>query len=240
MSPREERMAAVTGSTRGIGFGVAKGLVEDGWTVLVGSRSQERVDEAVGRLEGAGPGRVRGRVLDVRRRESCRAFVTEAVRWGGRLDLLVNNAGVGRFRPIQEMAPEDWELQIRTNLDGVFHSSQAAIPHLMENENGGWIVNVGSIASRTAIAGGAAYNASKFGLLGLTEAMMFDLRQHGIRVTIVMPGSVETEFHDGEPPGGSWKLQAEDVARTIRDLLAYPHRAHPSRIELRPTRPPGK
>ena len=238
MSGDGRPVAVVTGSTRGIGFGVAEGLVDRGWAVVVGSRSESAVERTVGALRETGEA-VAGRRVDVRRPDECRAFVDEAVERFGRLDLLVNNAGVGSFRPIQEMSPEDWDLQIRTNLDGVFHCSEAAIPHLRRNEEGGWIVNIGSIASRHAIAGGAAYNASKFGLLGLTEAMMLDLRHENVRVSIVMPGSVATDFF-GSPadPEESWKLRAEDVARAVVDLLEYPPRALPSRVEVRPTRPP--
>ncbi len=241
MSEEGVRVAAVTGGTRGIGFGVARALVGAGWAVAVGSRSDEAVAAAGAALETEAPGRVFSRVLDVRDRRSCRAFVEETVRHFGRLDTLVNNAGAGRFESIRDLAHEDWDLQIRTNLDGVFHCSQAAIPHLEGNEEGGWIINIGSISSRTAIAGGAGYNASKFGLLGLTEAMMLDLRHQNIRVTIIMPGIVETPFLGSPPnPEESWKLRPEDVGRTILDLMRYPAHALPSRIEIRPTRPPRR
>jgi NAD(P)-dependent dehydrogenase (short-subunit alcohol dehydrogenase family) len=133
-------------------------------------------------------------------------------------------------------AAEAWRTQLATNLDGVFFCCRAAIPHLKQTE--GWIINVASLAARNAFAGGAAYNASKFGLLGFSEALMLEVRHAGVRVSCVMPGSVVTEF-GGEPAAGAdWKLHADDVARAVVDLLGYPSRALPSRVELRPTRPP--
>jgi NAD(P)-dependent dehydrogenase (short-subunit alcohol dehydrogenase family) len=157
----------------------------------------------------------------------------------GRLDVLVNNAGVGRFAAIHEMSSADWDQQIRTNLDGVFHCSRAAVPHLIDAR--GWIVNIGSLAGRSAFAGGVAYNASKWGLLGMSEAMMLDLRHEGVRVTCVMPGSVNTHFFGGEPdPAPSWKLLPDDVAQAVVNVLDFPGRALPSRIEIRPSQPPKK
>jgi NAD(P)-dependent dehydrogenase (short-subunit alcohol dehydrogenase family) len=158
----------------------------------------------------------------------------------GGLDVLVNNAGVGRFAPIQDMSLEDWHAQIDTNLNGVFFLSRVAIPHLKASSDA-WILNIGSLAGRNPFAGGAAYNASKFGLLGMTEAMMLDLRYEGIRVSLIMPGSVDTDF--GDQPGGrkaGWALSSNDVSRAVLDLLRYPGNAHPSRVELRPSQPPRK
>jgi len=158
----------------------------------------------------------------------------------GALDLVVNNAGVGKFAPIQEMSLEDWHLQVETNLNGVFFFSRAAIPHLMRSGDA-WIINIGSLAGRNPFAGGAAYNATKFGLLGMTEAMMLDLRYEGIRVSLVMPGSVDTSFggrQEGEKAG--WALTSEDVSRAVMDLLRYPRNALASRVELRPSQPPRK
>jgi 3-oxoacyl-[acyl-carrier protein] reductase len=177
---------------------------------------------------------------DVRRPEDCVRLVETAVSRLGRLDVLVNNAGVGIFAPVQEMSVEEFQAQVETNLCGVFYCSKAAAPHLARSGDG-WIVNVGSLAGRNTFAGGAGYNASKFGLLGMTEAMMLDLRHDDIRVSIIMPGSVSTHFNDHTPgPDDAWKLQPEDVARAVMDLLAYPGNALASRVELRPSRPPKK
>jgi len=208
--------------------------------VVVSSRDTRRVAETAEALGGVGSGRVLAHPCDVRQPEACHALIRAAVDEFGVLDILVNNAGLGRFAPIQEMEAESWEQQIRTNLDGVFHCSKAAIPHLQE-QGGGWIFNIGSLAGRNTFSGGVAYNASKWGLLGMTEAMMLDLRHEGIRVTCIMPGSVNTHFFEGGPdPSDDWKLQSTDIARVITDLMAFPDRALPSKVEIRPSRPPKK
>ncbi len=236
----EGRVALITGSTKGIGRALAEDLVRAGANVVVSSRTESDVVEAARAVTAIGPGRTHGVVCDVRDPGSCAALVEETVEHFGGLDIVVNNAGLGRFARIHEMDPADWELQLRTNLDGVFHVSRAAIPHLVAG-GGGWIFNIGSLAGRNAFSGGAAYNATKFGLLGMTEAMMLDLRDEGIRVSCIMPGSVNTHFFGGEPgPEGEWKLWPEDVSRVVMDLLAFPARALPSKVEIRPSRPPKK
>ncbi len=234
------KVALVTGSSKGIGLAIAEDLVRAGAQVVVSSRTAADVEGAASRLSELGPGRAVGIPADVRDPLACAALVAGTVKAFGRLDILVNNAGLGRFAPIHEMDPADWDTQIRTNLDGVFHVSRAAIPHLMAAGEG-WILNIGSLAGRNAFAGGAAYNATKFGLLGMTEAMMLDLRDHDIRVSCIMPGSVNTHFFGGEPgPEGAWKLQPEDISRVVMDLLAFPGRALPSKVEIRPSRPPRR
>lgn len=231
-------VAVITGSTKGIGRAIAEALVGQGSSVVVSSRTESDVVEAARELSERGPGEAIGVVCDVRRPEDCRELIRRAVHAFGRLDVLVNNAGLGRFAPIHEMDDADWDVQIRTNLDGVFHCSKAAVPHLI-SDGGGWIVNMGSLAGRNAFSGGVAYNASKWGLLGMSEAMMLDLRHQGVRVTCIMPGSVNTHFFAGGPePGPSWKLSPEDIARAVVDVLSFPTRALPSRIEIRPTQPP--
>lgn len=235
----EGRVAIVTGGTKGIGWAVARGLAEAGASVVIGARSPGEVDAMARELAGIGPGGALGVVCDVRDPLACRHLVQRTVERFGRVDILVNNAGVGHFAPIQRMSAEDWQQQIEVNLGGVFHCTRAAVPHLASS--GGWVINIGSLASRNSFAGGAGYNASKFGLLGMTEAMMLDLREDGIRVSIIMPGSVSTWFNDHEPgPEDAWKLQPEDVARAVLDILAYPGNALASRVELRPSRPPKR
>jgi 3-oxoacyl-[acyl-carrier protein] reductase len=234
------KVALINGSTKGIGRAIAEDLVRAGAKVVVSSRTVADVEGAAREVDGAGPGAAHGIPCDVRDPEACRRLVEETVERLGGLDILVNNAGLGRFATIQDMDPDDWEIQIRTNLDGVFHVSKAAVPHLIAGD-GGWIFNIGSLAGRNAFSGGVAYNATKFGLTGMSEAMMLDLRDEGVRVTCIMPGSVNTHFFGGEPdPEGGWKLQAEDISRVVMDLLAFPDRALPSKIEIRPSRPPKK
>jgi 3-oxoacyl-[acyl-carrier protein] reductase len=236
------RVALVTGSTKGIGASVARMLLEAGISVVVTGRREADAARVALALEphGAGEARALPLAADLTDPHACRALVDQTVAHFGRLDLLVNNAGLGRFAPIQTLSASDWDAQMRTNLDAVFHLSQAAIPHL-QGSGDAWIFNIASLAGRNPFAGGAAYNATKFGLVGMTEAMMLDLRDLGIRVTCIMPGSVNTHFFGGEPgPEGAWKLHPDDVAQVVIDLLRFPTRALPSRIEIRPTRPPKK
>ncbi len=225
----------VTGGTRGIGLEVARALARRNASVAVGARDADAVARVAAEVAAEGRGSAIGIACDVRDPEECRLLIDSAAARLGRLDVLVNNAGVGRFAPVDELSTDDWRRQIDTNLGGVFHCSKAAVPHLAAG-GGGWIINVGSLAGRHAFAGGTGYNASKFGLLGMTEAMMLDLRDRDIRVSLVMPGSVNTGFR-GQAAIHDWKLDARDVARAVVDLLGYPGRALPSRIELRPSRP---
>jgi len=240
MTDFKGKTALVTGGTKGIGKAIARDLLEAGFNVAFTARSRGDVELVSGELSAVGSARVLGLEADVRDPEGCKAVVSQVVGEFGGLDLLVNNAGVGKFAPIQEMSLEDWHVQVDTNLSGVFYLSRAAIPHLKASEDA-WILNIGSLASRNSFAGGVAYNASKFGLLGMSEAMMLDLRYEGIRVSLIMPGSVDTGF--GERPAGEkegWALTSEDVSRAVLDLLHYPGNALPSRVELRPSQPPRK
>jgi 3-oxoacyl-[acyl-carrier protein] reductase len=175
----------------------------------------------------------------MRKHDDVRALVGTAIDRFDRIDVLVNNAGVGGFAPVGELDVDTWHKVIETNLNGVFYACHEVVPHMIR-QGGGWIVNIGSLAGKNPFAGGAAYNASKFGLLGFTEAMMLDVRQHGIRVTSIMPGSVATEFGGARSGGDEWKIQSEDVAEMVLDLLAFHPRTLPSRIEMRPSRPPKK
>jgi NAD(P)-dependent dehydrogenase (short-subunit alcohol dehydrogenase family) len=229
------KVAVVTGGSKGIGLAVAEALVDRGASVLIAARGAADVEKARAALAARGGGQARAVVADVRVEAECEKLVAAAVDAFGRLDVLINNAGIGAFVNVEAMSSEAWRDQLATNLDGVFFCCRAAIPHLKQTE--GWIINVASLAARNAFAGGAAYNASKFGLLGFTEALMLEVRHAGVRVSCVMPGSVATEF-GGESGGADWKLHPDDVARAVVDLLGYPSRALPSRVELRPTRPP--
>lgn len=230
------KAAIVTGSTHGIGLAVAQRLIRSGADVVVTSRTAKKVREIAKRLSEEGPGRAVGIACDVRDPGECESLVAGAVAALGQLNVLVNNAGVGHMKPVQDMSLEEWRDQIETNLGGVFYCARAAVPHLSATGDG-WIINIGSLASRYSFAGGAGYNASKFGLLGMSEAMMLDLRYEGIRVSIVMPGSVQTEFGDGGSSKKGWALQPDDVALAVLQLLEFPERALVSRVEMRPTRP---
>ncbi|HXT20953.1 MAG TPA: SDR family oxidoreductase [Thermoanaerobaculia bacterium] len=239
MASEPQRVALVTGGSRGIGRAVVEALLDEGYAVAFCSRSAGSVAEAQAALLARWPDRVTGEAVDVRQQSQVASWVAAAADRLGRIDCLVNNAGLGTFGPVDEIAPESFREVIETNLLGPYYAMAAAAP-IMRKQGGGWIFNVGSLAAKNAFAGGAAYNASKFGLLGLSEASMLDLRHAGIRIAAILPGSVDTDFHSDRRPEREWMLAPEDVARAIVDLLRYPGRALPSLVELRPSRPPKK
>jgi 3-oxoacyl-[acyl-carrier protein] reductase len=233
------RVALVTGGTRGIGAAVARRLAQDGFSVVISGHSKDSVARAVEEFAKEGISAA-GRAADARSQEDQSALVRFVDEQKGRLDVLVNNAGIGGFAPVDEISTDDFRAIVETNLFGPFYAIRAAAP-VMRRHGGGFIVNIASLASVNAFAGGSAYNASKFGLLGLSESAMLDLRHGGIRVAAVLPGSVATEF--GGSHGGresSWMLTADDVAQAVADLVRFPDRAIPSRIDLRPSKPPKK
>lgn len=240
------KVAVVTGGSRGVGRAVVEALLGQGWRVYFCSKSEGSVDKAAAELARLGPGGpAAGRAVDVRRQEEVDSFVAWVLAEAGRIDCLVNNAGLGHFAAIHALSGEQWREVLETNLGGAFYFMRAAAP-AMVRQGDGWIFNVSSLAGRNAFAGGAAYNASKFGLIGLSQAAMLDLRQAGVRVAVILPGSIDTSFGDrGGHPGEKgrerdWMLAPQDVAAMILHLLSYPPRALPSLIEMRPTRPPGK
>jgi NAD(P)-dependent dehydrogenase (short-subunit alcohol dehydrogenase family) len=233
-----DRVAIVTGGSRGIGLAIAAALANDGASVVITGLNRSRLDEAVAELARAGdPARVQGVVADVRDRAAVDRLVADAEQRFGRLDILVNNAGLGVFADVAVMTDEDWRRQLDTNLTGVFYCTRAAIP-AMRRAGGGWIVNIASLAGRNYFAGGAAYCATKAGLVAFSEAVMQEVRHDGIRVTVVMPGSVATEFNGrAVSPADSWKLTPGDVAQCVMDLIRHPSRSLPSKVEIRPSRP---
>jgi 3-oxoacyl-[acyl-carrier protein] reductase len=235
---RESRVALVTGGNRGIGKAIVAALLEDGWSVDFCGRSQDSIRSTLNDLRDVYGEVVDARPCDVRNEEAVQALVQWVVDRHGRIDLLVNNAGIGYFAPVDEMSGDDWRRVVETNLNGCFYGIHSAAPH-MKTQGTGWIVNIASLAARNPFAGGAAYNASKFGLLGLSDAAMLDLRHQGVRVTAILPGSVDSDFHAGRRASGKeWMLSPDDVARAVVDLVRYPDRALPSRLEIRPSHPP--
>ena len=234
------KAAIVTGSTKGIGRAIAEALVREGADVCLSARDADEIERAVDELGELGEGRVTGAVCDVRDYEEVRALFAHAVSEFGGVDVLVNNAGVGHFGRVEEMSPEDFRAVIETNLFGVFYCCREAIP-LMKQRGGGYIINISSLAGANAHPEMAAYNASKFGLNGFSEALMQEVRHDRVKVSYVMPGSVNTAFGGDTPDESkSWQLQPEDVARVVLDLLRQDERSLPSRVELRPSRPPKK
>jgi NAD(P)-dependent dehydrogenase (short-subunit alcohol dehydrogenase family) len=231
------KVAVVTGSTKGIGRSVAEHLAAAGASVVVTGRNQADADEVAAAIDAASDGSAVGMACNVRDAAECQKLIDDTVARFGHLDVLVNNAGLGIFRPITELTVEEFHAQIETNLNGVFYLSKASVSHLSETGDG-WIINIGSLASRNTFAGGVGYNASKFGLLGMTEATMLDVRDKDVRVSIIMPGSVNTAFWKREQqPERTWRLEGDDCAMAVMQLLSYPKEAHVSRIEMRPSQP---
>jgi 3-oxoacyl-[acyl-carrier protein] reductase len=228
----EGKMSLVTGGTRGIGRAIARALVRAGSRVVICGRAPEPTAAAARELAAETGGWVAGFAADVRRPQEVENLFAFMDRSGG-VDILINNAGVGIFRPVAELSYEEWAQVLETNLTGAFLCSHAALPRF-RNAGGGFIVNIGSLAGKNPFAGGAAYNASKFGLTGFTEAMMLDHRFEGVRVSLIMPGSVSTDFGSG---AASWKIAPEDVAEVVLSVLRMPARTLISRVEIRPARP---
>ncbi len=233
------KLAVVTGSTRGAGRAIAGALASRGVEVVITARCEADVSRTVRDLIDAGY-RARGIPCDVRKYSDVESLMKFAAADSGGLDILVNNAGVGIFGHIADLSPEQWDQTIGTNLNGVFYCCHAALPFFRRRQ-GGYILNISSLDGKSAFASGAAYNASKFGLEGLSEALMLDLRHENIKVSYIMPGSIATGFSGRNPSEKeAWALTGEDLAQTVLDLLAYEHRALASRVELRPFQPPRK
>jgi NAD(P)-dependent dehydrogenase (short-subunit alcohol dehydrogenase family) len=239
-SGAKDKAAIVTGSTKGIGRAIAEGLLDAGARVAISARNTQEVAAAAKDLERAHPGRVLARPCDVRREDQVAALFAETERAFGGVDILVNNAGVGLFRNLEEMSLEEWNSVIETNLTGVFLCSRAAIPR-MRKRGGDYIFNISSLAGKNAFPSASAYNASKFGLNGMSEALMQEVRYDGIKVSYLMPGSVATQFTGTAPgPEDAWKIQPRDIARIVLDLLSQEPRTLPSAVEIRPSKPPRK
>jgi 3-oxoacyl-[acyl-carrier protein] reductase len=234
-----DKRAIVTGASKGIGLGVARALVAEGVNVVLCARDRAQLGRAVNNLRaGAGSAQVAGQATDVSDARQVAELFRFADRELGGLDILVNNAGIGVFRATAELTVEEWNRVIGTNLTGAFYCSREALQRF-QKARGGWIINVSSLAGKNPFAGGAAYNASKFGLNGFTEAMMMDHRHDNVRVSYIMPGSVDTAF-GGDEDGGArsdWKIAPEDIAQIVLDILRLPARTLISRVEVRPSRP---
>jgi len=229
------RTAVVTGGTRGIGFAIARALAQAGAGVAICGRDPETVDQAVLELTKLAPSKVIGKAADVSKSTEMADLFALVDRELGGPDVLVNNAGIGVFKPTAELTTDQWDKTLQTNLSGVFYCCREALARF-KNRGRGYIINIGSLAGKNAFAGGAAYNASKFGLDGFSEAMMLDHRYDNVRVTQIMPGSVDTEFSPGSGKA-DWKIAPEDIAEIVLMLLRTPERTLVSRVEIRPSKP---
>lgn len=231
-----KKTALITGGSKGIGYGIADALVREQVNVAITGRSAASVEEAAKQLNKLGKGEAIGIVADVRNAADQQKAVDTVLKKWGKLDVLVANAGVGHFSSIETLTAEQWHETIDTNLTGVFHSIKASLPSLKQSR--GYIITIASLAGTNFFATASAYNASKFGLVGFTQAVMLDVRNHGIKVTTILPGSVATNFNNHQPSAAdAWKIQPEDIGEMVVDLLKMNPRTLPSKIEVRPSIP---
>jgi 3-oxoacyl-[acyl-carrier protein] reductase len=235
----EGKVAVVTGGTKGIGFAIAERLMREGAKVFVCSRTRSDVAQAVEKLSEIGE--AAGKLCDVGVEEQVRAVLDSCEKRFGGLDILVNNAGMGFFdKTVEEMNGDEFRQTLETNLFGVFYACHYSVP-MMKQRGGGYIIIISSLAGQNPHARMAAYNASKYGLNGFSEALMQEVRQDSIKVSYICPGSVNTYFGDDTPSDEkAWQLQPEDIADVVLDLLSMNERALPSKVEVRPSRPPKK
>jgi NAD(P)-dependent dehydrogenase (short-subunit alcohol dehydrogenase family) len=237
----EGKVAIVTGGSRGIGRAIAAAFLQKGTHVAISGVNPARLQKAEAELSrmASNGARLLTFEADVRDQLAVHSLVDETVRRQGGLDILVNNAGIGWFGTIESQGHDDWRRILDTNVTGVFNCCKASIPHL-RRRGGGSIVNISSLAGTNPFANGASYCASKAALDAFSEALMQEVRQDGIRVSYVKPGSVNTDFMGHAEPQSDWKLRPEDVAQVVVDLVSHDPRSLPSRVEIRPSKPPRK
>lgn len=233
-----QKTAIITGGYKGIGLGIAKALLDEGYKVAISGRNQSGLDDTLKNLTENYPGAVLAYECDVRDFKSQLEMMQVVMENWGQIDVVVANAGIGFFADVDDMSIEQWDETIATNLNGVFYTLKASLPMLKISK--GYFISIASLAGTNFFAKGAAYNASKFGVVGFTQAAMLDLRKHGIKTTTIMPGSVATGFNNHQPgPQDAWKIQIEDLGQIVVDLLRMHPRTLPSKIEVRPSFPPA-
>lgn len=232
MTNIENKVAYITGGTKGIGFGIAKVLLENGIRVAISGRNIDVVEKA--KLDLNHPN-VLAIASDVRNFDDEVKAVERIIETYGKLDVVIANAGLGKFAAVDELTLEDWNAMIDTNLTGVFHTLKATVEQLKLNK--GYYISMASLAGTNFFAQAAGYNASKFGVVGFTQAAMLDLRNYGIKCTTIMPGSVTSQFNDHTPSeADEWKIQPSDLGQIVVDLLKMNPNVLPSKIEVRPTK----
>lgn len=231
----KNKVALITGGTKGIGLEIARSLMKEGMQVAITGTRESSVDQG---LKDLGDEAV-GYVCDVRDLQAQQEVVKNLREKYGSIDVLIANAGVGHFAPIQDLTPAQWSEVVDVNLTGVFNSVKASLDALRDSK--GYLITIASLAGANFFASGAAYNASKFGLVGFTQAVMLDLRYDGVKVSTIMPGSVATHFNNRTPTeADAWKIQPEDIGQIVVDLLKMPARTLPSKVEVRPSIPRKK
>lgn len=237
MADLKGKVAYITGGSKGIGFSVAEALLNAGMKVAISGRSKETVEAAA--IQLGDQRNVLAIQSDVTKLVDEEHAVKMILNKWGQLDVVLANAGIGYFAPIDEMTQEQWHNMINTNLNGVFHTLKASVEALKASK--GYYITLASLAGTNFFAMGAGYNATKFGVVGFTQAVMLDLRKYDIKVSTIMPGSVATHFNNNEPSEkDAWKIQPEDIGELVLDLLKMHPRTLPSKIEVRPSRPDKK
>ncbi|GAA0759479.1 SDR family oxidoreductase [Psychroflexus lacisalsi] len=236
----KNKVAYITGGSKGIGFGIADALMKQGVNVAITSRSQSSADEAVESLKSSNPGiKALGIEADVREMSSQQKAVDKVLKEFGQLDYVIANAGLGHYHSIEDLTEEQWRETIDTNLTGVFFTIKSTVDALKKSK--GYFITISSLAGTNFFAKGSAYNASKFGLTGFTQAVMLDLRDYGVNVSTIMPGSVATHFNGNVPDeSDAWKIQPEDLGELVVDLFKMNPRTLPSKVEVRPSQPSKK
>lgn len=236
METQLDKVVLITGGSKGIGYGIAESLIRQSCKVAITSRSGDAAEKAAKSLNAISNGSAIGIQADVRSLADQQNAVDTVVAKWNRLDVMIANAGVGHFGSIESLTVEQWHETIDTNLTGVFYSIKASLEVLKKSR--GYIITIASLAGTNFFAGASAYNASKFGLVGFSQAVMLDIRNYGIKVTTIMPGSVATNFNNHEPSDAdAWKIQPEDIGQIVVDLLKMNPRTLPSKIEVRPSTP---
>ncbi len=234
----KNKVCYITGGSKGIGLGVAEALLNEGMKVAITGRSKKSLTHALKSLNGKEGENILAIVSDVRNQQDEMKAIGKVIQHWGQLDVAIANAGVGHFAPIDALTSDEWNEVIDINLTGVFNTTKAALSHLITSK--GYLITLASLAGTNFFKGGAAYNASKFGLVGFSQAVMLDVRDKGVKVTTIMPGSVSSHFNKRAPgKDDDWKIQPEDIGQIVVDLLKMHPRTLPSKIEVRPSMPPS-
>lgn len=233
------KVVLITGGSKGIGLGISEVLARKGYKLMITGRNQKDLKSSVDHLNKISANNTISMAVDVRKMADLNAAVDATIQKWGRLDVVIANAGVGHFKSIEDLSEKDWNEVIDTNLTGAFFTLKSSLNALKKSK--GYYITIASLAGTNYFAKGSAYNASKFGLVGFSQAVMLDLRKFGIKVSTIMPGSVSSYFNDNIPSeADAWKIQPEDIGQIVLDLLAMNPRTLPSKIEVRPSLPPEK
>ncbi|MBT0607981.1 SDR family oxidoreductase [Aequorivita echinoideorum] len=238
MEKLKNKTALITGGTKGIGYGIAEALLNEGINVVITGRTLKTAEKAAEKLNSNTTDGAKAMAVeaDVRNYDSQQKAVSKAVEQFGSIDFVIANAGLGHFGSVEELTAEQWQETIETNLTGPFFTLKATLDQLKKTK--GYYITISSLAGTNFFKGGSAYNASKFGVTGFTQAAMLDVRDYGIKMSTIMPGSVSTQFNGNEPDDkDAWKIQPEDIGQMVVDLLKMNPRTLPSKIEVRPTTP---